>query len=97
MYKYSIKNGWEIIPNKFVAEDVENELFHFGFYKSEIKFTIKDDDFFELLVYENHKDLVEEKFMIHLCFFEIIYEILIPDLPDLLVCLKDIRTSLLWK
>lgn len=97
MYKYSIKAGWEIIPNKFVSEEVEDEYFHFGFYKSEIIFNIKEDDFFELLLYENHKDLLEEKFLISLCFFENIYEILITDLPDLIRCLKDIRTSLVWK
>lgn len=97
MYKYSIKAGWEIIPNKFVAENVEDEVFHFGFYKSEIKFSIEKDDFFELILFENHKNIIDEKFLIHLCFFEQIYEILIPDLPDMLALLKDLRTSLIWK
>jgi hypothetical protein len=97
MYKYSIKDNWEIIPNKFVVENVDDELFHFGFFKSEIKFKIEDDEFFQLSIYENHKNLIEEKFLIHLCFFEQIYEVLIPDLPDLLSCLKEIRTSLIWQ
>jgi hypothetical protein len=97
MYRYSIKDGWKIITSKFVAEHVEDELFHFGFYKTEIEFIIESDDFFKLDLYENHENIIEEKFLIHLCFFELIYEILIPELPDLIVCLKEIRNSLLWK
>jgi hypothetical protein len=97
MYKYSLNKGWEIISNKFVAEDIEDEVFHFGFYKSDIKFKIDSDDLFELTLFVNHKNIMEEKFLLHLRFYEDIYEILVSDLPDLIVLLKDIRTSLLWK
>lgn len=96
MYKFSIKDGWEIIPNKFVAENIEDELSHFGFSNSEIKFKLDTDDFFELLLFENNKDIIEEKFLIHLSFYGLVYEILIADLPDLIVLLKDLRTSLKW-
>lgn len=92
MYLFTKEKGWEKIPNKFVAEDVEDELFHFGFVNTNVELYKDRSSMLELKLYENTKNIIEEEFVVHLSFFERIYEILIPSLPDLFAFLKEFQT-----
>ena len=93
MYKFTNKTGWEYINSIFKNEDLDQEYKDFGFEVSRVIKTDIENDEMELVIFENYKQIIEEKFIIQFTFGVKIYEILIPELPDLIECIKELQKA----